>query len=458
MTSSIDSSTGRGTDLAADPETVEMPRATAWPIVLALGITLLGAGLVASVALSVVGAVLFVFGLGGWIGQLLPGRGHRHEAMVEPALRPRPVDREGGRGDRLRPGVAGYRFQLPMKVHPISAGVKGGIVGGLVMPIPALAYGLLSGHGLWFPINLLAGMVVPGISGETLAQLEQFSAAALVLAIFIHATLSVTFGLLFGVVSPTLAADPGRPRGRGGGAHAAPLDGPLLRLHGDRQPGAPAACELALVHRLAGGVWPGHVDRRDQFGEGPRAPGGERPGPVGWCPRSRARVEVSREFAGHLDAASPSPIAERLDVAGPARRLGGGVRLPRSARGRRPVRPAPGGKDVRRPVPAELRRLPRGGRQAGPGTAAERHVVPGPGTGRGVAAGHRGRPARARSMPAFADAKGGELTAEQVEILAAGIKPRWGPAEPAEQGAPHLLARARPRTTAREPDEGLEVF
>ena len=87
--------------------------------------------------------------------------------MVEPALRPRPVAGTEGMVEQLRPGVAGYRFQLPEKIHPISAGVKGGIVGGLVMPIPALAYGLLSGHGLWFPINLLAGMAVPGISGET---------------------------------------------------------------------------------------------------------------------------------------------------------------------------------------------------------------------------------------------------------------------------------------------------
>ena len=77
-------------------------------------------------------------------------------------------------------------------------------MGGLVMPIPALAYGVLSGHGIWFPINLLAGIVVPGISGETAAQLEQFQLDALVVAIVIHATFSVTFGLLFGVVSPTL--------------------------------------------------------------------------------------------------------------------------------------------------------------------------------------------------------------------------------------------------------------
>ena len=136
--------------------------------------------------------------------------------MVEPALRPRAVVARAGMIDQLRPGMAGYRFQLPEKIHPISAGVKGGIVGALVMPIPALAYGLLSGHGLWFPVNLLAGMVVPGISGETVAQLEQFSASALILAIVIHATFAVTFGLFFGVVSPTLPPIPGGPLIAGG--------------------------------------------------------------------------------------------------------------------------------------------------------------------------------------------------------------------------------------------------
>jgi hypothetical protein len=193
-----------------------MPQPTAWPIVLALGIALMTAGLATSLALSVVGMVLFVFGLSGWIRQLLPGRGHFHEARVEPARRPRPITEKPGTVSQLQPGIVGYRFQLPLRVHPISAGVKGGIVGGLAMPIPALAYGLLSGHGIWFPVNLLAGIVIPGISGATDADLEQFHGGALILAIFIHATLSITFGLIFGVVSPTLPSLPGAPIIAGG--------------------------------------------------------------------------------------------------------------------------------------------------------------------------------------------------------------------------------------------------
>jgi hypothetical protein len=195
---------------------VEMPQATVWPIVVALGITMLGAGWATNLVLSAVGAGMFVLGLGGWIGQLLPGRGHLHEPLVSKALRPRPIVGQPGTVDQLRPGMAGYRFQLPEAYHPISAGVKGGIVGGLVMPIPALLYGVLSGHGIWFPINLLAGIVVPGISGETVAQLEQFQLGALIVAIIVHATFSATFGLLFGVVSPTLPPIPGGPVIAGG--------------------------------------------------------------------------------------------------------------------------------------------------------------------------------------------------------------------------------------------------
>ena len=212
-----------------------------------------------------------------------------HEPLVEPALRPRPITGKPGTVDQLRPGMAGYRFRLPEKVHPISAGVKGGIVGGLVMPIPALAYGLLSGHGLWFPINLLAGMVVPGISGETEAQLEQFQLGALILAIVIHATLSLTFGLLFGVVSPTLPPFPGGPVIAGGVLMPLLWTGLCYGFMGIINPLLAEACELALVHRLAGGVRPGHVDRRDQIEKVPVPPAGSGPGMTAGSPESGRR-------------------------------------------------------------------------------------------------------------------------------------------------------------------------
>jgi hypothetical protein len=201
---------------ATHPESVEMPLPTAAPIVLASGIALLGTGFVLSPTLLLVGLVLLIVGLTSWIRQLLPGRGHAEEPLVEPALRPQPVAVRPASVERLRVGMAGYRLVLPQKVHPISSGVKGGIVGGLVMPVPALAYGILSGHGPWYPINLLAGFVIPGISGATQAELEQFYFGALILGIIIHAAFSVSFGLYFGVVSPTLPPLPGGPVIAGG--------------------------------------------------------------------------------------------------------------------------------------------------------------------------------------------------------------------------------------------------
>ena len=104
--------------------------------------------------------------------------------------------------------MPGYRFRLPEKVHPISAGVKGGIVGGMLMPIPALLWGLLSGHGVWYPVNLLAGMALPGIGKLTIAELEQFHSGLLVLATVIHVIISVVMGLIYGVLLPTLAEIP----------------------------------------------------------------------------------------------------------------------------------------------------------------------------------------------------------------------------------------------------------
>jgi cytochrome c oxidase cbb3-type subunit 3/ubiquinol-cytochrome c reductase cytochrome c subunit len=63
-------------------------------------------------------------------------------------------------------------------------------------------------------------------------------------------------------------------------------------------------------------------------------------------------------------------------------------------------------------------------------------------------------------MPAFATSKGGPLTAEQVKIMAGGIKPRWGPVEPIPGGAPPYLLAQMPadRTVTGNHEEGLKVF
>jgi hypothetical protein len=187
-----------------DSSSIEMPKPTVAPLVLAVGIALAAMGVAASLAFLFVGVVVFVAGLGMWISQLLPGRGHWREARVEPSRRPQPVFPAPGEVERLRHGAPGYRLRLPVKVRPVSAGIKGGFVGGLVMPLPALVYGLMSGHGIWWPANLLAGMVLPGIGRMSAVELEHFHPVLAVLAVLIHIVVSLFLGLIMGVLLPML--------------------------------------------------------------------------------------------------------------------------------------------------------------------------------------------------------------------------------------------------------------
>jgi hypothetical protein len=185
---------------------IETPRPTAAPIVVSLGLALCGAGLAMGLILLIAGAAMLLVGLGMWLGQLLPGRGHVQEVIAAPVSAP--AVRPPQRVKKLVVGTPGYRLRLPEKVHPISSGIKGGIVGGLVMPLPALAYGIFSGHGIWYVINLLAGVAVPGVDNLTVAELEQFRPALLVVSIIVHVVTSIVFGLLYGVLMPTLPRVP----------------------------------------------------------------------------------------------------------------------------------------------------------------------------------------------------------------------------------------------------------
>jgi hypothetical protein len=201
-------------DSSAALDSVEMPRPTSAPVVLALGITLLAAGVALDAAFLVVGALVVVAGLSIWIAQLLPGRGHVHESVVETA-QPQLVEARPGHVEHLGPGMPGYRLRLPQDVHPVSAGLKGGFAGGAAMAAPAFLWGLLSGHGFWYPVNLLAGMLLPGVERMTVPELERFNPTLLVAALIIHVAMSGVIGLIFGVLLPTLPAVP-RPIAWGG--------------------------------------------------------------------------------------------------------------------------------------------------------------------------------------------------------------------------------------------------
>ncbi len=181
------------------PEKIEMPAATAWPLVLAFGFTLVFAGFVTSASVSILGAILTLAGTVGWFRQVLPVESHElvpvveHEIAVETSRES--VERIGG-----FPEIP--RAWLPLETYPVSAGVRGGLAGGVAMAILAAVYGIVSGNGIWYPMNLLVAGLLPPAAGETASQIGAFDLQRLLLAIPLHLLISLLVGLLYGVMLP----------------------------------------------------------------------------------------------------------------------------------------------------------------------------------------------------------------------------------------------------------------
>lgn len=183
-------------------ENIELPAPTVWPMVAALGITLLCAGLVTHVAVSVVGLILALRGAVGWFREDLPVE--RHElARVRPLSERAPSVKVSPRtAAHLRAGEAGHRVRIPAEIHPYSSGIKGGLLGGVVMAAVACAYGLIAHGSVWYPINLLAAAALPSMTHAELDQLKAFDATAFVVALISHIAISILVGLLFAVLLP----------------------------------------------------------------------------------------------------------------------------------------------------------------------------------------------------------------------------------------------------------------
>jgi hypothetical protein len=183
---------------------IRLPAPTAWPMILALGCTLAAASLVTHAGVGMLGGVLILAGCIGWFRQVLPHERHEEVPVID-----LPVTIATSRAlvehIRLSPE---HRAHLPIETYPVTSGIKGGIAGGFAMIIPALVYGLVAQHSIWYPINLLGGAGVANWRNPSTADIAAFHWQGLLVAIVIHSLTCLLIGLLYGAMLPMLPRRP----------------------------------------------------------------------------------------------------------------------------------------------------------------------------------------------------------------------------------------------------------
>jgi len=189
----------------ATPAAIRLPAPTAWPIVLAFGTALMFAGLLTSVSVTVLGAVLSLAAGIGWFRDVLPQEKEETIEVTEQAVIITSVRREV---ERLPIAPELPRPLLPLETYPVSAGIKGGLAGGAAMAVLACLYGILTQGSIWYPINLLAASVYTESPKFGATYLDAFHSASFLIALGIHLLGSLLVGLLYGAILPMFPRRP----------------------------------------------------------------------------------------------------------------------------------------------------------------------------------------------------------------------------------------------------------
>jgi hypothetical protein len=186
--------------------TVMLPAPTAWPIVLAFGVTLLFTGIITSVSVLILGAILAVVGSVGWFFDVFP-----HEKHVQvPVEEEEDVTIVSSRTQVARLDIAPelHRALLPLETYPVVAGIKGGLAGSVAMAVCACLYGVIKQGSIWYPINLLAATGYTQTMKLTPTALMSFHLDSFLIAVVIHILTSVLVGLLYGAMLPMIPRHP----------------------------------------------------------------------------------------------------------------------------------------------------------------------------------------------------------------------------------------------------------
>jgi hypothetical protein len=149
--------------------------------------------------------VLAVTGCVGWFREVFP---HEHEETVPLVFEEPRVATERRVVERVPVAPDLVRAWLPLKTYPVSAGIKGGLGGGVAMAVLACAYGLLKAGSIWYPINLLAATVYSESLKLEPARLNSFHADSFAIALVLHGIGSIFVGLLYGAMLPMFARRP----------------------------------------------------------------------------------------------------------------------------------------------------------------------------------------------------------------------------------------------------------
>ena len=177
---------------------VHMPAPTVWPMVLALGLTLIITGMVTSAAISALGLLLSLAAALGWFREVLPVEAHlmveTHDEEIEISSARKSIDR--------LPIDPLHRKMVPIETFRVTTGLKGGIAGGIAMIVPATIFSLVKYHSLWYATNLMAAGGFVSWAGQSNEFLAQFHMQGLLAALVIHAIASLLVGLLYGAMLP----------------------------------------------------------------------------------------------------------------------------------------------------------------------------------------------------------------------------------------------------------------
>ncbi len=183
---------------------VHLPAPTAWPFMLALGITLISASLVTNLVIGALGLFLSIVSIVGWFRNVLPHEAHEDVVVEEEFVTLlTPVEKVA----RIEVDET-HRAQLPLHTFSLGSAIKGGIAGGIAMVIPAEIYGIIRYHSVWYVVNLLGGAGVGYWANPSPEELRHFHLMAFLTANIIQGAVTLLVGLLYGAMLPMW---PGRP-------------------------------------------------------------------------------------------------------------------------------------------------------------------------------------------------------------------------------------------------------